>query len=203
MSTDDSQQLSVLIDRLQAGDETARAELIRAAQDRLERLARKMLRQFPDVRRWEQTGDVLQNALLRLDRALRDVAPDSSAGFFKLAGTQMRRELIDLARHYRGAEGLGHNHASGVRPGERESQGGIDVSDGSPSQADLDRWSAFHAAVEKLPELDRQVFEMTYYLGLTQVEIGRRLVIDERTVRRRWQAASLRLNELLGDELPV
>ena len=203
MPADDSEQLSRLVDRLQAGDETARAELIRAAQDRLERLARKMLRQFPSVRRWEQTDDVLQNALIRLDRALRAVAPDSSAGFFKLAGTQMRRELIDLARHYRGAEGLGNNHASGVRPGEPESQGGIDVSDGSPSQADLDRWTAFHEAVAKLPDLDRQVYEMTYYFGLTQVEIGRRLGIDERTVRRRWQAAALRLNELLGGELPI
>ena len=202
MPADESQQLSLLVDRLQAGDESARGELIRAAQDRLERLARKMLRQFPDVRRWEQTSDVLQNALIRLDRALRDVAPDSSAGFFKLAGTQLRRELLDLTRHYRGAEGLGHNHASGVRLGERESQGGIDPSDGSPSQSDLDRWTAFHAAVEKLPEVDRQVFELTYYLGLTQVEIGRRLAIDERTVRRRWQAAALRLNELLGGDLP-
>ena len=34
-----------------------------------------MLRDYPRVGRWEQTDDVLQNALLRLWRALEDVRP--------------------------------------------------------------------------------------------------------------------------------
>jgi RNA polymerase sigma factor (sigma-70 family) len=199
---DDSDELSRLVDRLQAGDKAAGAELIRVGQGRLELLARKMLRQYPGVRRWEQTADILQNALLRLHRALQEVAPDSSAGFIKLASQHIRWALIDLARHYSGPEGLGHNHASGVRPGEPESQGGIDPADRRPSQADLDRWFAFHEAVEKLPKLDREVFEQWFYFDLTCVEIGRQLGIDERTVRRHLRSARERLKELLGDNPP-
>jgi DNA-directed RNA polymerase specialized sigma24 family protein len=128
MAADDSENLSLLLNRLQAGDPTAREELITAAIGRLELLARKMLRQYPSVHRWEQTNDVLQNTLMRLDRALKDVVPDSSAGFLKLASEQIRRELIDLARHHRG-----------VRPGEPESQDGIDPSDGLFDDEELDR----------------------------------------------------------------
>src|SRR4051794_41953005 len=59
-------QLNNWIDRLRAGDPAARDELLRKVCNRLERLARKMLQRFPDVRRWAQTDDVLQNALMRL-----------------------------------------------------------------------------------------------------------------------------------------
>ncbi len=41
-----------------------------AACERLTRLARKMLKDFGRVRRWEETDDVVQNALLRLYRTL-------------------------------------------------------------------------------------------------------------------------------------
>ena len=51
-----------------ADAERAREALLSHAAGRLERLARMMLRGYPRLRRWEETGDVLQNALLRLDR---------------------------------------------------------------------------------------------------------------------------------------
>ena len=38
--------------------------------------------------------------------------PDSTRAFFGLAAEQMRRELLDLARHYYGPEGEGANHDS-------------------------------------------------------------------------------------------
>jgi RNA polymerase sigma factor (sigma-70 family) len=48
--------------------------------------------------------------------------------------------------------------------------------------------SAFHAAVEQLPDAEREVVELTFYHGLTQPEIAELLGVDERTVRRRWRA---------------
>ena len=48
-------QIQGWIDRLQAGDESARAQLLSTAIARLERLTRKMLRSFPRVKRWEDT----------------------------------------------------------------------------------------------------------------------------------------------------
>ena len=55
----------------------------------------------------EQTDDVLQNAVVRLLRALEEVRPPSVRAFFGLAATQMRRELLDLARRYQGRGGPG------------------------------------------------------------------------------------------------
>src|SRR4051794_15787609 len=139
-------QLHAWVDRMRSGDRAARDELIRTVCDRLERLARKMLRSFPDVRRWEEKDDVLQNALIRLLRALEQVRPETAQAFFGLAAEQMRRELLDLARHYRGPMSGAAHHESGIHvDGERP------LAPDAPAQSEespeLDRWAAFHDAV--------------------------------------------------------
>ena len=69
MTQHDSLYIQGCLDRLRAGEEAARNELLQAASERLDQLARVMLNDFPRLRRWEQTDDVLQNALVRLCRA--------------------------------------------------------------------------------------------------------------------------------------
>ena len=71
-----------------------------------------------------------------------------------------------------------------------------------PAPADLDRWAQFHTAVENLPSEQREVIGLTFYHGWTQAEIAELFQVDERTVRRRWQAACQALNETLGGQLP-
>src|SRR5262245_1256008 len=88
------------VGRAQAGDHAALDELVRAVADRLERLARRMLRDYPGVRAAAETGDVLQGALVRLVTALRELRPASTREFVALAALQVRRELIDLARRF-------------------------------------------------------------------------------------------------------
>src|SRR4051794_18945804 len=118
---DSSTQLHLFLARMQAGDLTARNELFRHMTGRLERLTRKMLHDFPGVRRWAGTDDVLQSALIRLLRTLQAVRPATPRDFLGLAAEQIRRELIDLARHYYGPQGLGANHASrGGAEGSRD-----------------------------------------------------------------------------------
>src|SRR3954454_12066889 len=111
-SPDRTTQIQLRLDRLRAGDASARDELLGLACERLRRLARKMLKGYPGVGRWEQTDDVLQNALVRLDRALKAGAPPTARGFFRVAAAQVRRELIALPRHYSGPEGLGAHHST-------------------------------------------------------------------------------------------
>src|SRR5919198_516540 len=105
-------ELRDLLGPVAAGDRAARDELLRRVAGNLERLTHKLLAAYPTVRRWEQTDDVVQNATLRLLRALEHVSPADPRQFFGLAAEQIRRELIDLARHYYGPHGLGANYAS-------------------------------------------------------------------------------------------
>src|ERR1035438_9653172 len=103
-------QLQLLIDRA-LDDETARNALLDHACDRLLRLTRKMFHARPDLRRWEQTDDVFQNAMLRLHRALAEVKPESVRHFFNLAAVMIRRTLLDLAKHHMGPHGQGANRS--------------------------------------------------------------------------------------------
>ena len=47
-----------------------------------------------------ETGDVLQNALVRLLRAIEEVKPQTPRDFLTLATLQIRRELLDLHGPY-------------------------------------------------------------------------------------------------------
>jgi len=199
-----TQQIQIWIDRLRAGDDSARSALIECACERLTLLTRKMLRQFPGVKRWEQTDDVQQNAALRLYRGLAELRPESPADFFRLAALNIRRELLDLARHYYGPRGEGANHATWHRkPGaEHDAHPAEARADSSDDQQRLERWTEFHRQVEALPEEDRQLFDLLWYQGLTQVEAAEVLQTCDRTIKRRWRAVRLKLHDALHGELP-
>jgi DNA-directed RNA polymerase specialized sigma24 family protein len=51
------------------------------------------------------------------------------------------------------------------------------------------RWEAFHAAVDGLPDEEREVFRLVWYLGLEQDDVAKALDWSPRTVRRRWKDA--------------
>jgi RNA polymerase sigma-70 factor (ECF subfamily) len=194
------------LERLQAGDATARDELVTCACERLERLTRKMLRDYPGVRRYEDTGDVRQNASVRLWRSLREVAPASVREFFRLAALHIRRELIDLSRHHFGPEGAGAHHAT---PGPGQGAGpestappAYEKPDGTDEAAHLAAWGEFHRQAGALPDEEREVFDLLWYQGLPQAEAAELLGFSERTVKRRWQAARLKLHAALKGELP-
>jgi RNA polymerase sigma-70 factor (ECF subfamily) len=181
---------------MNAGDRQARDELFRHAASRLERLASKMLRGYPGVQRWCETGDVLQNALARLLRALEVVRPANLRDFFGLAAEQIRRELIDLARHYYGPQGAGAHHAS---------KGGSDSlapPDQTHDPAVLAGWCEFHEQVRALPAEEREVIDLLFYQELPQAEAAALLGVAVRTVQRRWQAALLKLHDVLEGRLP-
>jgi RNA polymerase sigma-70 factor (ECF subfamily) len=197
---DETTRLEFWIGRLAAGDPAARAALLETACDRLRRLTRKMLRDDGRVRRWEQTDDVLQNALLRLTRALQEVTPRSAAEFLRLAACHVRRELIDLARHYYGPQGPGAHHATPDTEAARRLAEGPAAAAEEPGQ--LAAWQAFHEAIAALPEADRQLFDLLWYQGLSQPEAARLLGLSERTLKRRWQAARLALHRALRGEHP-
>jgi RNA polymerase sigma-70 factor (ECF subfamily) len=192
------------IDRLRAGDETARAELLRCSCDRLVELTRRMLRRYSRIRRWEQTDDVVQNVSLRLYRTLEQVKPESTRDFLRLASLNIRRELLDLAKHYYGPHGLGTHHASHL---DDSSGDGPPPAEGDPSDEThdpnrLDAWAEFHRQVSSLPDELREVFDLIWYQGLSRAEAAALIGISERTLMRRWQEARLAIFDALDGQLP-
>ena len=187
-------ELQHWIELLHSGDDRATHGLIARACERLRLLARKMLRGFPVVRSHEQTDDILQNALLRLYHSLAEVRPETLRHFFALAGRQIRRELLDLAKRYRRLDG----HCTTV-PGDGPD---LDRPCDGDCPADLAQWTEFHALVETLPDEEREVVNLLWYEGMTQPEAAEVLGVSSRTVLRRWHAARLKLYKVLDDGTP-
>ncbi len=197
-------QLQHCLDRLRAGDESARNELLQRAQERLLRLTRKMLKGYRRLKRWEDTDDVLQNALLRLCRHLQETTPHSVRDFFRLAALQIRRELIDLARHYFGPQGQGAKHASNVHKEDTPSTPlpAYEKRDDTNDPSLLASWTEFHQQVEDLPDDDKEMFNLLWYQGLSQEETAALLDVSLRTIQRRWQSARLKVHRALKGEMP-
>jgi len=180
-----------LLNKARSGSAEDRHILIHHACSRLLKLTRKMLGNFRNLKRWEQTDDVFQNALIRLHRALNEVEVLDVRHFFNLAALQIRRELLDLSKHYFGKEGCGRNLNRVMDPSHTV-DGQIDHNYG-----EFHEWVRFHELIEGLPEQEREILNLLFYEGFNQDEVSRFLDISLSTVKRRWLSARLKLAELL------
>src|SRR5262245_18942330 len=116
-----------------------------------------MLKSYSRLKRWEQTDDVLQNALVRLYRALSQVTPATAADFFRLAALNVRRELLDLSKHYYGPQGQAAHHASlGGDRGSEDQAAAFEQPDAGDNANRLSVWTEFHRQVDQLPEEERE-----------------------------------------------
>ena len=210
-------KMESILDRMRKGDDAARDEMINVACHRLTNLSRKMFRDFPRLRQWEQTEDVSQNAAVRLRRALESITPGSPREFFGLASVQIRRVLLDMTRSVYGrkrSSGEGEDENAGpARPqmrvgGVKSSQpdsdtvSGVDAADQTHDPGKLSAWSEFHEQVEELPDDLREVVDMLFYQELTQQEAADAVGVNVRTIKRRWRDARIKLHEAVKDWLP-
>jgi RNA polymerase sigma-70 factor (ECF subfamily) len=184
--------LQSCLDRWRAGDRAAANELLTMAIARLERLARRMTRAFPNVRGVADTDDVLQNSLLRFLRTLQNLRPATTRDFFNLAAVHIRRELLDLARRTKNRRMVSLDPDSSSTPTAPEPH--------APEEEgpDFDRWVCFHEAVDQLPTEEREIVGLVFYHAWGQEQIAELFGVDERTIRRKWKAAQARLRELAG-----
>jgi RNA polymerase sigma factor (sigma-70 family) len=189
MSDDTTSDLQRLLDRLQGGDDSARRPLLERAHARLRRLAGALLhRSFPALNARHELDSVVHDTWLRLLQALEKTRPPTVADFFRLAAHKVRQVLLDFAQKQRL---LPAQLASGsLAPPEAAGQ--------TLDPARLAEWTEFHGRVSSLPDDERAVFEMHYYLDLTQVEIARLLDLHPRKVSYLWVAATERLADGLG-----
>ena len=194
MQPDATVQLQAVIDRILQGDRAARRELLDRACNRLRRLAARLLNEsFPALKTRHELDSVVHETWLRLLRTLETTDPPTVADFFRLAAFKVRQVLLDLADRQRrqvSREMLGLPGGDGSGPALEPAQRTHD-----PSR--LAAWTEFHEKVQALPDEERTVFEMHFYLDLPQAEIARVLDLHPRKVSRLWVAATERLADTL------
>jgi RNA polymerase sigma factor (sigma-70 family) len=196
MTADGTLHLQALIDRILAGDRAARRELLNRACDRLRRLAGRMLNEsFPALRDRHDLDSVVHETWLRLVQTVEKTDPPTVADFFRLAAFKIRQVLLDMSgkeQKLRQRERLG---LGGTSAGS--GYGAPDPGKQTYDPARLAAWTDFHEKVSALPDQERAVFEMHFYLELTQADIARVLNMHPRQVSYVWVEAT----EKLADQL--
>jgi RNA polymerase sigma-70 factor (ECF subfamily) len=180
---------------LQAGRPNAAEPVLRKIQASVKDRTEAMFRKFQRVGRFTDLQDVIQGAMLRLLCAMRAIRPESTRHFYALVNTAIRRELLDLIKKYFGPSG----------PGQNLSECPLDTGSGYPDPAaaevpygELERMSAFHRAVERLPPEECEAFGLKYYHGWSQSQIADLFQVSVRTVNRWQREAERQLRERLG-----
>jgi RNA polymerase sigma factor (TIGR02999 family) len=176
-------ELTQLLQRLQAGEPGARDALFAAAYPHLERLAHARLRAGGRCTVLDTVG-LVNESYLRFVRAGELRATDRRA-FFAYASRIMRSVIVNVAR----------DRSAGKRGAGRQALTlSTQLADGVVAEdPDVLR---VHDALDVLEEADprlAQLVQMRYFGGCTEQEIADTLEVSERTIQRLWIKARLML----------
>jgi RNA polymerase sigma-70 factor (ECF subfamily) len=180
-----------------AGDEPAEPivrSLLDRAVRRLQLLCANLLhRSYPRLQQPPlnlQPDELLSAVVERLLKAMRELRPQTVRQFFALANQHMRWELNDLARRLDEQPSVVELN-EGVVPAPASSGSGL-----SPDSRRM------LAAIDKLPEEEREVFSLVRIQGLTQPEAAEILSVSPKTVQRRLNRSLMLLAQELEDLRP-
>jgi RNA polymerase sigma factor (TIGR02999 family) len=167
-----------LLEQLRAGDRNAVADLVPLLYDELRQLASKYLRR-------ERPGHTLQATALVHEAYLRlvdqkDVGWQNRSHFFGVAAQQMRRILVDHARHRHAAK------RGGAAPKVALDEALV-VSD--QAAEDVLQLNELLTRLAELDEQQARVVELRVFGGLTVEEAAEALDISPATVKRDWAMA--------------
>jgi RNA polymerase sigma-70 factor (ECF subfamily) len=140
-----------------------------------------------------QSEEMLSAVVDRMIRALREVRPENVRQFFALANQHMRWELNDLARKL-----------DAQTPAVQLRESAVDGSPGFDSTvAPLNpNFPRILAAIETLPEEERETFYLVRVQGMTQPDAADVLGVSIRTIQRRLNRTLRLLAEELHDLRP-
>lgn len=180
-----------------AGDSPAEP-VVRALLDRSVRRLHKicatfLYRSYPRLTRPPvnlQPEEMLGAVVERLLKALREARPANARQFFSLAGQHIRWELNDIARRL-DEQPAAEELAGDAVPAPASSGSGL-TPDGR----------RILAAIDHLPEGEREAFDLVQIQGLSQAEAARVLEVSVATVNRRVNRGLQLLIATLGDLYP-
>jgi RNA polymerase sigma-70 factor (ECF subfamily) len=169
-----------------------RALLGRAVQ-RLHLLCASLLhRSYPRLVRSPlnlQTEEVLGAVVERLLKAMRATRPATVRQFFGLANQHIRWELNDLARRL--DQQTPAVPLDGLLPAPESSDSGLS-----------ENASRMLAAIDNLPEEEREVFSLVRIQGMSQTETADLVGVSAKTIQRRLNRSLMLLTEMLSDLQP-
>lgn len=179
--------ITQLLERLRAGDSSARDLLFTAAYEDLQRLARARMHESGRSINL-QTTVLVHECYLRLVFA-PDLRAEDRRAFFAYASQVMRSVIVGDARAR-----MTERRGGGARMLPLET--GLDI---GPA-ADEAFVVRVHEALLDLEQADErlgQVVQLRFFGGFDDGEIARTLGIAERTVRRDWEKAKVMLSVAL------
>lgn len=174
--------VTLILHRMEQGDPCASNELLPLVYDELRRLAAaKMAREAP--------GHTLQPTALVHEAWLRlgaDAQPNwqNRAHFLAAAAEAMRRILVENARR-----------KLRLKRGGRQERVELDES-AIEAPVEDEKIIQIHEALDTLAAEDPQkaeIVKLRFFVGLNNDEIAALLGVNEKTVRRHWEVAKVRL----------
>lgn len=179
--------VTVMLERWQAGDETALDTLLPQVYDEIRRLADQSLRRRGGRRLTFQPTELAHEVLLRFLGSAAQAK--DRLHFFSLTAHAMRNILVDRFRRRAAAKrGSAPIHVT-------LETGSADLPPVSIDLIDLDR--ALQRFADVSPRAAR-IVELRFFAGLTHEEVAAALDISPATVSREWAAARLWLADALG-----
>jgi len=184
-----SEEITVLLNRMSAGDENAPEKLLPLVYQDLRNLARVYLKQ-------ERSDHTLQATALVHEAYMRlvdweKVSWQNRAHFFSVAATVMRKILVDHARR-RQAEKRG---GGGPKLSLDEA-----VSFAAEGEVDLIALDDALLNLERIDARQAKVVELRFFGGLTIEETAEALRISPATVKNEWAFAKAWLRIELSKE---
>ena len=180
---------------MRAGDPGAGDELLRRFCGRLECLARKMLRRFPRCsagpRPMTSCKTPCSGCCAPCERWHRRRSASSSAWPpSKCAGSCSTWSGTSMVP-------WGSEPTTKARAAFRKPLASSRPCPPRKTTRTWRRWQAFHEGVEGLPAEEREVVNLIFYHGWTQIEVAHLFESSERTIRRRWESALVKLHQRL------
>jgi len=170
--------LTVLLNRVSAGDESAPGKLLELVYDDLRHLAAAYMQD-------ERTDHTLQATALVHEAYLRmvdweNVTWENRAQFFAVAAQVMRRVLVDHARGRNAAKREGSQHKLALDDA---------VSFAGGKEFDVLALEEALLSLEKLDPRQAQIVELRFFGGLSIDEAAHVLKVSSTTVKREWTIA--------------